>query len=374
MSDADRVARFAGRPISELPTPALVLDLDVLQANLRRMASRCQELAVSLRPHVKTHKCLEIAERQRALGARGITVSTLAEAEPFLAHGFEDVTWAFPLVLSRLDQAARLSRTGRLGLTVDSPTALEALDAVGEPFRVWLEVDCGYGRSGVDPEDPASAELAGAIHQAPDLTLEGILTHAGHTYGARSPEEIARIAERERAVMTEFAAALRAKGVEVPAVSVGSTPGMSRVSRLDGVTEVRPGNYAFYDYTQASLGSCDIGDCAVTVVATVVSCRPAASHSVVDAGALALSKELGPEDEPPHYGHLFAELEGGSLDPEARIVSVSQEHGIVNRRRRVGSRVRILPNHSCLTAALFDAYHVVRGGRVVEVWKIWRNR
>lgn len=175
--------------------------------------------------------------------------------------------------------------------------------------------------------------------------------------------------------MAEFADRLRSEGITVPAVSVGSTPALSAVERLDGVTEVRPGNYCFYDFTQVTLGSCGVRDCAVTVLASVVSCRPGGGCSVVDAGALALSKDTGP-DRPGRssMGEVFLDYAAGTLDPEARLVSLSQEHGILSVPRPVGSRVRILPNHSCLTVAQFDEYNVVRGDQVVDRWKIWRGR
>jgi D-serine deaminase-like pyridoxal phosphate-dependent protein len=149
---------------------------------------------------------------------------------------------------------------------------------------------------------------------------------------------------------------------------------MSAAEDLTGVTEARPGNYVFYDFTQVSLGACTVADCAVTVLASVVSCPPGAGHSVVDAGALALSKDPGPADGSGGFGRVFRDETTAALDPEARLTGVSQEHGVLSQRRPVGSRVRILPNHSCLTVACFDAIQVVRGDRVVDRWKIWRGR
>jgi D-serine deaminase-like pyridoxal phosphate-dependent protein len=360
---------------SDLPTPALLLDLDRLEANLARMAARAAALGVTLRPHVKTHKCLEIGERQRALGARGITVSTLHEARVFAEHGFDDITWAFPVILSRLEEARAVSARAALGLTVDGPEALAALERFGHPFPVWLKVDCGYHRAGVDPGSDRALELARSIHGSSTLRFAGILTHSGHAYHAVGDAARAAVAEEERHVMVDFAARLRAAGVAVPCVSVGSTPAMTAAARLDGVDEARPGNYAFYDYTQSVLGSCGVGDCAVTVLASVVSSQPGGHHSVVDAGALALSKDTGPEHGPPAtMGQLFADYGRGTLHAERRVVSLSQEHGIVNARLPVGERVRILPHHSCLTVACFDEYCVARGDEVVDRWKIWRGR
>ena len=361
--------------ISEIPTPSLLLDLDVLERNLARMAGRATALGVALRPHVKTHKCIEVAERQRELGARGITVSTLEEARVFADHGFTDLTWAFPVILSRREEIRELAGRATLRLVVDSEEAVRALEDMGLPLHVWLKVDCGYHRAGVDPEAPASVELARRIAGSYSLRFDGILTHSGHAYHGKTREEVVAAAEQERQVMADFAERLRQAGTAVPGVSVGSTPAMSVVERLDGITEARPGNYAFYDFMQVGLGSCAVRDCAVTVLASVVSSRPGDSRCVVDAGALALSKDRGLDwTEPPTLGEVFADYEAGVLSPIARLVALSQEHGILSKRRPVGTRARILPNHSCLTAACFDEYVGVRGDEVVDRWKIWRGR
>jgi D-serine deaminase-like pyridoxal phosphate-dependent protein len=364
--------------LDDLATPCLLLDLDVVERNLRQMAGRAAGLGVALRPHIKTHKCIELGERQRALGASGITVSTLYEARVFADHGFDDITWAFPVILSRLAEVRDLASRITLRVVADSPEAVDGLVSLDRPLHVWLKVDCGYHRAGVDPAAAASVLLAERIARSPGLVFDGILSHSGHAYHGGSRAEIAAIAEEERAVMTGFAARLRAAGIAVPAVSVGSTPAMSAVAHLDGVTEARPGNYAFFDFTQVALGSCGVRDCGVTVLASVVSHRPGDHRLIVDAGALALSKDPGPEGIET-MGEIFADYAAGTLRSGTRLVSLSQEHGTVESEEvipamPVGSRVRILPNHSCLTVACFDEYQVVRGGEVVDRWKIWRGR
>lgn len=359
--------------IHDLPTPALLLDLDVLERNLQRMSERAAALGVAMRPHIKTHKSLEVAALQKALGIRGITVSTLYEARVFADAGYEDLTWAFPVILTRLAEVEELADRVTLRLVVDSPEAVEALEALGRPLHVWLKVDCGYHRAGVDPESPQALELARRLAESPTLVFDGLLTHSGHAYHGGSRAEIAAIAEQERGVMAGFAERLRSEGIAVPQVSVGSTPALSAVASLSGVTEIRPGNYCFYDFTQVALGSCGVRDCAVTVLSSVVSCRPGAGHAVVDAGALAMSKDLGP-DGSATLGEVFRDYGSGTLDSEVRLTSLSQEHGILSAPRPVGSRLRLLPNHSCLTAAMFDEYAVVRGEEVVDRWKIWRGR
>ena len=362
------------RRIDDLPTPSLLLDLDILASNLRSMQRRADDLGVRLRPHVKTHKCLEIANLQRDMGARGITVSTLEEARAFARHGFTDITWAFPLNPSRVSEAIELATEIDFAVTVDSATAIDSLEARAvRPVGVWIEVDCGYGRSGIDPESGEALDLARRIQGSTALELRGALTHAGQTYGA-SPADIPALAEHERSVMVAFGDRLESAGLGRVTLSVGSTPGMTRVARLDGIDEARPGNYALFDYTQVRLGSCGIDDCAATVLATVVSSHPDRGRSVADCGALVLSKDPGPDREPTHYGRLFSDLDRGALDPEARIVSVSQEHAVLSRSFPVGTKIRVLPHHSCLTVAHFDAFTTVRGRRVLGTWKIWRAR
>jgi len=361
--------------IHDLPTPALLLDLDVLDANLAHMAARVTALGVRLRPHIKTHKCIEVGERQRRLGAQGITVSTLAEARAFAAHGFDDITWAFPVVLSRLAEARELAERTTLRLVVDSQEAVDALEQLGYPFHVWLKVDCGYHRAGVDPASPHAVDVARAIHDSATLVFDGLLSHAGHSYKGPSRAEARAAAIEERDVMVAFAGQLRTLGLVVPAVSVGSTPGMAAVDHLDGVSEARPGNYAFHDGTQVRLGTCTVRDCAVTVLASVVSSQPSAKHCVTDAGALVLSKDAGHSGAPqPCMGEIIHDYEAGTLREDARLTTLSQEHGVVNACLPLHSRVRILPNHSCLTVACFDRYDVVQGETVVDEWRIHRER
>lgn len=363
------------RTIHELPTPALLLDLDVLEANLRAMAARARDLGVRLRPHVKTHKCVEIALGQRELGAEGITVSTLHEARVFADAGFEDVTWAVPVSPGRIPEAAALARRIRLGVVVDSAEAVDALAAADAPFAVWMKLDCGNARAGVPPDSREALELPARIVASPGLEFAGLLSHSGQAYRARSPGHLLRIARAERDLAVGLAGRLRDAGVAVPGISVGSTPSMARVDDLTGVTEARPGNYALHDFTQVALGSCGPSDCAATVLATVVSSRPDLGTSVVDAGALALSSDQGPAHlRRRSFGEICADPACRTLRQNARLVSLSQEHGIVSAALPYGARVRVLPNHSCLAVACFDAFSVVRGENVLDRWEIHRGR
>lgn len=369
------------RRVEELPTPALLLDREVLEANLARMQAKADALGAALRPHAKTHKSAEVARRQRAHGAKGLTVATLSEARYFAGAGFDDLTWAFPVVLSRLGEAAELAERVTLRLLVDTPEAVEALEATGRPFHVFLEVDSGQHRSGVDPGSARAAELARRLAEHPRLVFDGLLTHSGHAYRATTPAEAAAVAEEERRAMAELAARLRGEGIEVPVVSVGSTPAMSQVRDLSGVDEARPGNYVFYDGTQAAIGSCSPADAAVTVLASVVSSQPESGRAVIDAGALALSKDPGPTHlpggSPWGMGGVFEDLaayRAGRPSERLRVSGLSQEHGVVSAELPVGRRLRVLPNHSCLAVPNFSGYWVVEGDEVVDRWPIHQGR
>lgn len=358
-----------------LETPALLLDVDVVERNLTHMAARARTLGVALRPHAKTHKCVTLGRRQLALGAQGITVATLAEAEAFAAAGFDDILWAFPIDSSHLPRARRIAQRSRLGVVTDDLETARAL--AGSALTVWLKVDCGYGRAGVDPRGSYALDVAAELARERGIVFGGILSHSGHAYRSRSRAEAAAVAESERLVMVAFADTLRTAGMPVRGVSVGSTPAMAAVERLDGVTEARPGNYVFYDRTMVLIGCCAAEDVGVTVLATVVSHQPGAGHFVVNAGALALSKDTGPA---PVSGPVtFGAVRG---HPELTLVSLSQEHGVIRAATPdaldgtfpVGAQVEIVPNHSCLTVAHFDHYDVIRRGQIVERWAISRER
>jgi D-serine deaminase-like pyridoxal phosphate-dependent protein len=360
----------------DVETPALLLYRDVMERNLTQMADRARRLGVVLRPHIKTHKCLELGRRQVAHGAKGVTVSALFEAEAFARGGFTDLTWAFPLDPTHIPHVKRIADGGvTLRVVLDDLQTARAVSGTG--FHVWLKVDCGYHRAGVDPSSRYGLDVARELGAERGLTFDGILSHSGHAYRTRNRNEAAQIAEQERQVMSWFAELLRKDGLPVRGVSVGSTPAMVAAKGLTGVTEARPGNYIFYDRTMVLIGCCEPQDVAVSVLATVVSHQPGASHFVIDAGALSLSKDLGPTNlglEP-----VFGEVKG---HPELTVASVSQEHGVIRAaapaaiagKFKVGQQLEIMPNHSCLTEAHFDEYVVIEGGRVMDRWHIERGR
>jgi len=364
--------------ICDLPTPSALVDLDQLERNAARMADKARRLGVRLRPHVKTHKCIEIARIQTDLHFGGVTVSTLAEAQAFASGGFTDITYAVPVAPQKIAEAADLNHEiDALNILIDHPETFRAVEEFARSnnvvLPVFLEVDCGYGRSGFDPEDESAEELVHRVAESQTVDFRGLLTHAGHAYRARDRSEAFAVACEERNVITAFAAQLRDLGIAIPEVSVGSTPTARAIDDLTGVTEIRPGNYAFYDAFQSAIGSCDLDEVAFSVLATVVSVHPEAGRAVVDAGALALSMDPGPTHVDPDCGFgVVVATEDLHPLPGLRITRLSQEHGSLTgpgvAALLPGTRVRIVPNHSCLSAACFDRYQIVRGTEVVDEW------
>ena len=368
--------------LAALETPCLLLEPARLARNLERMSARARALGVHLRPHLKTAKSCDVARRATAGEFGGITVSTLHEAEYFLAGGFTDLLYAVGIVAGKLPRAARLVQAGaQLTLILDSVEAAHEVAAFAAAhavrFAVLIEIDTGEGRSGVPPDAPELAEIGWTLDRPPYCRLDGVMTHAGHSYTARDLATVARIAEAERSGAVRAAERLRAAGFRAPVVSVGSTPTALHAQHLDGVTELRAGVYMFGDLFQAQIGSCAIEDLAVSVLATVTGHQRDAGHLLIDAGGLALSKDRSTADAPHDCGFgLLLREDGTPFDRELKIVRVYQEHGLVRAMEGdlpfdelpVGARVRVLPNHVCMTAAMYDRYHLVEDGSRVGEW------
>ncbi len=369
---------------SDLKTPSLILDLARVRRNAERISEMATRLNVSLRPHVKTHKCIEVGRIQTAGHSGAITVSTLAEAKAFARHGFSDITYAVPIERGKFDAAIAMLQSGvKLNLlTDDAETAAQLDEAAGKGgvrFDVFVKIDCGTHRVGVEPDSAAAIDIPRQLSDAKHLNFAGILTHAGHSYGSTSKVEMLAVARHERDLMVKLAEGLRSMSIAVPTVSIGSTPTMSCVDHLDGIDEIRPGNYIFFDGYQATLGSCSFDDTALTVLTAVVHKNVSQRKLVIDAGAIAISKDRGPVSLDPAcaYGHVL-DLEGNETG--MRVTSLSQEHGEIAaddspafEQLRVGDRLRILANHSCLTAAQHSHYNVLEDGRIVDRWEIHRG-
>ena len=368
--------------LSDIETPAAIVDVARTQRNITRMQDRMNALGVRFRPHVKTTKCVAVADRQRAAGANGITVSTLREAEEFFAAGYDDILYAVCIAPHRLSRAQALRDQGcRLKILVDS---VEAAQAVVEAtshrnaFEVLIEIDTDGHRSGVGPEDERVLEI-GRILRTGGATLCGVLTHAGNSYELDDREALERLAEQERALSVRAAERLRAAGLPCPVVSVGSTPTALSARALDGVTEVRCGVYVFFDLFMTNVGVCAIDDIALSVLTTVVGHQSEKGWIIVDAGWMAMSRDRGTARQRHDYGYGIAcDVGGHPLGEDLVMIAANQEHGIlaatngrvtaVENRFPIGTRLRILPNHACATGAQFSEYHAATGDGI-ETWR-----
>jgi D-serine deaminase-like pyridoxal phosphate-dependent protein len=355
------------RTVEDLPTPAILVDLDVLERNIARQAERARAAGVRLRPHAKTHKCPEIARLQLAAGAAGISLAKTSEAEVFAAEGFDDIFIAYPVVgAGKAERLLALSDRLRLAVGTDSVEGARALGrvfhAAGKSLDVLLKIDVGYHRIGVLPEN--ASKIARALVDLPGISLRGVFTHEGQVYQAETPAAVAAIGMHEGETLVSTAAALKGAGLSVAEISVGSTPSARHAMQVSGVTECRPGNYVFHDASQVALGTCAPEDCAMTVLATVVSV-PASDRAVLDAGSKTLSSDVL---RPRPDGH------GLLLGTRSRLRSLSEEHGVLRVEDgdsfRVGERVRILPNHACVVSNLHDRLYGVRAGRVETEFRI----
>ena len=360
--------------LEDLQTPCLVLDKGILERNLKRMSDTVHRNGVALRPHLKTAKSAAVARMATAGEAGGITVSTLAEAEYFAGNGFRDILVAAAQPPQKLDRAAKLIERGvMVTLVTDDLSLARSIAAHRGDFRVLIELDSGDSRAGIKADDPSLIEIGRELR----AKLAGVMTHAGHSYECRDAACIRGIAEGERSTVVSAATRLRDAGMKCDVVSVGSTPTMTYARKLDGVTEARPGVYMFQDLMQVEIGSASKEDIALTVLASVIGKNERENRILVDAGALALSKDRSTQatNHDAGYGEVW-DISGHESFGRCIVQRVYQEHGVVTSDRQlpfdkltIGTKVRIGPNHACITAAAHDRYYVVGGGvNVVAEW------
>jgi D-serine deaminase-like pyridoxal phosphate-dependent protein len=356
--------------LESVATPALVVDRKVLLENIEAMAARASAAGVGLRPMAKTHKSPAIGRLQLEAGAVGLTVATLREAEVFAAAGFEDLLIASPPIGEwRVQRLVELATRVRLRVTVDSHAAVQQLDEAcrrsGVEVGYLWEVDCGVGRFGTAPGEPSAAAIARSAGASTHCRFDGLLAFGGHAYAASGPDEIALAAQDERNAVTGTAAALTALGIDAEVRSIGTTPTAHFLADADGITELRPGNYAFYDATQVALGLVGQQRCALTVLATVVS-RPSATRVILDSGSKAMAAE---RPSPLTVG--FGLVRG---HPELRVERLFEEQAIAVADEAcelpVGARVHVVPNHACAAANLHRRILVVEDGAVVDAWPV----
>lgn len=377
--------------VADLATPALLVDRARLAANLDTMQARADAAGVRLRPHAKTHKTVEIARLQMARGAVGLTVATAGEAEAFARAGFDNLRVATPLGAVNAARVAALAARGtRVSCTVDTERGAhllsDALAAAGAEADVLVEIDTGHGRCGVPWNDPEVVALAAHAASLPGLRLAGVLTHGGHAYAGPSDAESADDARRramrdERDRALHAASRLGAAGLLDPAtaeVSVGSTPTATAFepATVDGfrVTEWRPGTYVFFDAEQVALGSAQMPECALTLVATVVSRHrrdDGTERLITDGGKKALSADRSALLDT--FGTVLYSPRTMLANPHAGLVALSEEHGWIDvpggAVHRVGDPVFVVPAHACTAVAHHATLHAVDGDEVVETWE-----
>ncbi|MEO5933738.1 MAG: alanine racemase [Duganella sp.] len=316
-----------------LSTPAAIIDVPRMRRNIARMQTRMDAMHVHFRPHIKTSKSEPVTAMQLAAGARGITVSTLLEAERFFEAGTTDILYAVGMVGSKLPQAMALRRRGcDLKIITDSLASAEAIVRFGTEndmrFEVWIEIDSDGHRSGIQPERDVLLDVGRLLHDG-GMRLGGVMTHAGASYSLDVPEQLAAMAEQERKACVDAAQRLRGAGLPCAAVSVGSTPTALSARSFDGVTEVRAGVYVFFDLVMHNIGVCAVDEIALSVLTTVIGHQEEKGWAIVDAGWMAMSRDRGTQ---------------------------KQKH------------LRILPNHACATGAQYAEYQALSDDGGVESW------
>lgn len=355
--------------VSELDTPAIVVDLDILETNLREMSAYCAGHGLGLRPHTKTHKIPDIARMQVRSGARGITVAKLGEAELMVREGFDDVLIAYPVVgASKLARLIALSKQARITLSTDSLEVAHeisrAAESAGTTIRLLAEMDAGLRRCGVQSPDDLVA-LAQGMTRLKNVEFLGFMFFPGQI--RVSPPQQVPILHGIDAGLEEAQDKLFRSGIALRVVSGGSTPTAYQSHHMKTVTEIRPGTYVFNDMNTASIGATDIGHCALTVHVTVVS-HAVKGRTIVDGGSKTFSSDPLRGGEGRGFGYLLD-------DPQVVLESMSEEHGHLNteassRRFEIGERLRFIPNHVCTTVNMHDEILGVRKGEVVNHWTV----
>jgi D-serine deaminase-like pyridoxal phosphate-dependent protein len=354
---------MVGTSIADLETPALLIDLDIMERNLQRVADYTREHGLRLRPHTKTHKIPALGRKQIESGAAGLTVAKVSEAEVMLGSGTPDLLVAYPIIgAAKLDRLMQVAAHTRVTVSLDSLEAARQLFAAAQTAQreigVLAELDAGLGRVGVAP-GPELVELARAIDRLPGLHLEGIAFYPGQI---KTVGETAALGELIGSVTRE----LRRAGLAIAIVSGGSTPTLFESHKIDGLNEIRPGTYIFNDRNTMLSGACSLEDCAASILATVVStARP--GQMIIDGGSKTFSSDR-PVTAEVSFGHVVEA-------PEAVFTKMNEEHGYVDIRAvkrdfAIGDRVRVIPNHVCVAMNLHEFVYGVRGGCVEQVWRV----
>jgi D-serine deaminase-like pyridoxal phosphate-dependent protein len=361
--------------LSDLRTPSVLIDKTRLEQNVDRMQAAATARGVRLRPHAKTHKSPDLARVQIARGAVGICCAKLGEAEVFAAAGIDDIRVPYPINPANVDRVLKLLDLTRLSFIVDDADVARSWSGLmrvnQREVDVLVKVDVGFHRCGIDPDGRGAAEIVARVADLPGLRFRGLLSHAGHAYGAGTESDIAAIAAGEARTLMRLAEEIARLGPRVEEISVGATPTARFSLQQDGITELRPGNYIYFDRTQVALGAAAWDDCALTVLARVVS-KPAADRIILDCGSKTLSTDQARGFVScPGFGVVFADLATPRPDQRLLVERLSEEHATVRVLGaecglKVGDLVRVLPNHACVVSNLVDSVWLVNGDSVLD--------
>ncbi len=357
--------------IESLRTPAVLIDRARAIRNLERMQAAATARGIRLRPHAKTHKSPLIARWQIERGATGICCAKVGEAEVFAAAGIPDIRLPYPINPANADRVIALLDRTRLSFIVDHPAVAkqwsDAMMSAGKQVDVLVKVDVGFHRCGIDPAAEDALSMIRGIAGLPGLRFKGLLSHAGHAYHAHSEDELCRMAKDEAGTLRELVERCRRESIQIEEVSAGATPPARFSLQQDGFTEFRPGNYVYFDRTQVALGAATLDDCALTVMARVVS-KPAADRIIFDSGSKTLTND-GARGFAPAPGFGVVLNEDGTADTNLLIERLSEEHATVKviggfTSLEPGDLVRIVPNHSCVVSNLADQVWLLDGKAV----------
>ena len=362
--------------LSDLSTPQVLVDRTRLLNNIVRVQDLANAAGLALRPHAKTHKSPVIAKWQIERGAVGICCAKVGEAEVFVSGGIDDIRLPYPIHPQNSSRVLSLMNRASISIIVDHLSVAkrwsDTMRIAGRSLDVLVKVDVGFHRCGIDPGRGA-LDFICRVSELPGLRLRGLLSHAGHGYQACSDDELKAIAAGEAEILTGLRDAAHASGIALDEISVGATPTLRFSVKEPGVTELRPGNYVYFDRTQVGLGSASLQDCALTVLATVVS-KPATDRIVLDCGSKTLTTDVARGMTPTTgYGCVLTP-DGASVDATLSIERLSEEHATVRvhggTMLEPGDRVRVLPNHSCVVSNMVDEIRLVEGEQVVDTLNV----
>jgi D-serine deaminase-like pyridoxal phosphate-dependent protein len=363
--------------LHDIPTPAVLVEQPRVLANIDRMQEAADRRGIRMRPHAKTHKSPIVARWQIDRGAIGICCAKLGEAEVFAAAGFTDIRLPYPLNPANAARVVALLERTRLSFVVDHPDVArgwsDAMTRAGRTVDVLVKVDVGFHRCGIDPDPHTAVAFVAAVAALPGLSLKGLLSHAGQAYHASSEADLQAMAEMEVGTLQSLASLAREGGVQIDELSAGATPTARFSLQQDWLTEYRAGNYVYFDRTQVGLGAASLNDCALTVLATVVS-KPAADRVILDSGSKALAADVARGFSPlPGHGAILREVAmtaATQTDENLLVERLSEEHATVRALSgttslQPGQRVRLVPNHSCVVSNLVDEAWLTEGDTVL---------